>query len=169
LAFNLATEVNKAHREGYNRYNQKGVTFFEQPTQIKGAAQRLKLNEEVKTDVGKISAAGTPFAPADNQIANILSSLQYKNVFEGGTASFDDYYAGTVGKVGVETQRAKSAAEAQDGITKQLQNIRESISGVSLDEETTKMIEFQKNFDASARLIRTADEMMDTVLNLKRM
>lgn len=41
--------------------------------------------------------------------------------------------------------------------------MRESISGVSLDEETVKMIEYQKAFDASARLIRTADEMLDTV------
>ena len=51
----------------------------------------------------------------------------------------------------------------------QLGNIRESISGVSLDEETTKMIEYQKTYDASARLIRVADEMFDTVLNLKRL
>ena len=49
-----------------------------------------------------------------------------------------------------------------------MNNIRESISGVSLDEEATKLIEYQKSFDASARLIRTADEMFDTVLNLKR-
>tara|TARA_B100000609_G_C17222683_1_gene441584 strand:+ start:7235 stop:8626 length:1392 start_codon:yes stop_codon:yes gene_type:complete len=169
LAFQLTTEVNKAHVEGFNRYNKKGVLFFNQPQEIKGAAANMSLNQNVKTDVGNIAAAGQPFAPGDNQIANILSSLQYKNVFEDGTASFDDFYGGTVGQIGVETQRAKSAHEAQDGITKQLKNIRESISGVSLDEETTKMIEFQKNFDASARLIRTADEMMDTVLNLKRM
>jgi flagellar hook-associated protein 1 FlgK len=43
------------------------------------------------------------------------------------------------------------------------------VSGVSLDEETTKLIEYQKAFDASARLIKTADEMFDTVLNLKRL
>lgn len=169
LAFNLATEVNKAHVEGYNRYNQKGGLFFEQPLQVKGAAERLKLSEQLKSDVGRIAAAGSPNSPADNQIANILSSLQYKNVFEGGTASFDDFYAGTVGKIGVESQRAQSAMESQQSILSQLKNIRESISGVSLDEETTKMIEFQKNFDASARLIRTADEMMETVLNLKRL
>jgi flagellar hook-associated protein 1 FlgK len=51
----------------------------------------------------------------------------------------------------------------------QLNNIRESISGVSLDEETTDMVRFQKAFDASARIIKTADEMFDTVLNLKRL
>ncbi|MCB0363506.1 MAG: flagellar hook-associated protein FlgK, partial [Bdellovibrionales bacterium] len=71
--------------------------------------------------------------------------------------------------LGVQSARAASEHESQKDIVKQLQNIRESISGVSLDEETAKMIEFQKSFDASARLIRAADEMMDTVLNLKRL
>ena len=59
--------------------------------------------------------------------------------------------------------------ESQANILQQLTNIRESISGVSLDEETTNMIEFQKAFDASARVIKTADEMFDTILNLKRL
>jgi flagellar hook-associated protein 1 FlgK len=66
------------------------------------------------------------------------------------------------------SNRAGNEMEAQGDIVKQLTNIRESISGVNLDEETTKIIEFQKSFDASARLIRTADEMLETVLNLKR-
>ena len=68
----------------------------------------------------------------------------------------------------VTVNKANMTAEHQKGIVDQLKNIRESISGVSLDEETTKMIELQKSFDASARVIRTADEMFDTVLNLKR-
>lgn len=169
LAYGLATEVNKAHMAGFNRYNEAGQLFFNQPLDKDTAAQTLSVNSRVKEDVGRIAAAGEPNAPADNRIANILSSLQYKPVFLDGTASFDNFYSTTVGKVGVEAQRATSAMESQEGILSQLKNIRESISGVSLDEETTKMIEFQKNFDASARLIRTADEMMDTVLNLKRL
>lgn len=169
LAFGLATEVNKAHVEGFDRYNQKGTLFFQQPSDVKGAAENMAINKSLKEDVGRIAAAGSANSPADNRIANIMSALQYKPVFEEGTASFDDFYAGTVGKIGVETQRAQSAMESQESILSQLKNIRESISGVSLDEETTKMIEFQKNFDASARLIRTADEMMETVLSLKRL
>ena len=46
--------------------------------------------------------------------------------------------------------------------------MRESISGVSLDEEAAKMIEMQNAFDASARVIRTADEILETVINLRR-
>ena len=69
----------------------------------------------------------------------------------------------------VKGQQIVKRDGSEQDIVDQLQNIRDSISGVSLDEETTKMIEFQKGFDASARLIKTADEMMDTVLNLKRL
>ena len=59
--------------------------------------------------------------------------------------------------------------EHQKNVVDQLKNVRESISGVSLDEETTDMVKYQKAFDASARLIKVADEMFDTVLNLKRL
>ena len=74
-----------------------------------------------------------------------------------------------VGEVGIQTRRTQVAQDSQKNIVNQLKNIRESVSGVSLDEETTKLIEYQKSFDASARLIRTADEMFDTVLNLKKL
>ena len=127
------------------------------------------MNERIAEDVSRIAAAAAPGSPGDNRIANVLSSLQYKQTFDGGKATIDDFYSSMVGKVGIEAQRAVSSQSSQKDIVSQLKNIRESVSGVSLDEETTKMIEFQKSFDASARLIRTADEMMDTVLNLKRL
>ena len=85
-----------------------------------------------------------------------------------GDIDFDEFYNSMVGQVGIMTAKAMNAENSQSDIVKQLNNLRESVSGVSLDEETTKMIEFQKAFDASARLITTADEMMDTVLSLKR-
>ncbi len=169
LAYTLAWEVNGAHAEGFNRYNQKGVRLFELPTGRDGAASNIAVSRIVAEDVGQVAAAGAPDSPGDNRIANVLSSLQYKGIYEDGGTTLDAYYANVVGQIGVEAQRANSAHTSQKDIYAQLKNIRESVSGVSLDEETTKMIEYQKSFDASARLIRTADEMMDTVLNLKRL
>jgi DNA topoisomerase-1 len=104
--------------------------------------------------------------------ATIINTVQVRGYAVKGEdegTPRDDYYNSIVGKIGIETQRSNSAVESQKDIVDQLKNVRESISGVSLDEEATKMIEFQKAFDASARLVRTADEMMDTVLNLKRL
>ena len=169
LAYSLATEVNKAHVEGFNRYDQEGTLFFNQPGTAKGASSAISLNKAVLEDVNLIAAAAQDKAPGDNRIANIISALEYKQGMREGTSTFDDFYGGIVGQIGIEAQRANTAMESQKDIVSQLKNIRESVSGVSLDEETTKMIEFQKSFDASARLIKTADEMMDTVLNLKRL
>ncbi|WP_413586286.1 flagellar hook-associated protein FlgK [Bdellovibrio sp. HCB274] len=169
LAYTLSTEVNKAHIEGFDRHGKSGVLFFEQPNGVKGAATNMALNKTIFNDVSKIAAASRPDAAGDNTIANVISSLQYQQVMDGGTATMDDYYNTQVGQVGAMVQRAVKSQESQKNVMSQLTNIRESISGVSLDEETTKMIEFQKTYDASARLIKTADEMFDTVLNLKRL
>lgn len=169
LAYVLAKEVNKAHIEGFDNYGKSGVLFFDMPETLSGSAANLSLNKTISSDVGKIAAAGQSGAPGDNTVANIISSLQYQNIMERGNFTFDDYYNTQVGQIGTITQRAVKSQEAQKNILSQLSNIRESISGVSLDEETTKMIEFQKAYDASARLIKTADEMFDTILNLKRL
>lgn len=168
MAYTLASEVNKAHVRGFDRYNQEGQDFFVMPARLREAAKNIRVSDAILQDVGKIAAGAQPYAPGDNRIANVLSSLQYKPVF-GGTDTLDNYYSSIVGELGVQSSRATSEHNSQQDIVKQLENIRESISGVSLDEETAKMIEFQKSFDASARLIRTADEMMDTVLSLKRL
>jgi len=169
LAYTLATEVNKAHIEGFDKTGKSGVLFFEMPPSEKGAASNMALNKTIFNDVSRIATASRQDAPGDNTVANVISALQYRQVMDGGTATMDDYYNTQVGQVGAMAQRAVKAQESQKNVMSQLTNIRESISGVSLDEETTKMIEFQKTYDASARLIKTADEMFDTVLNLKRL
>lgn len=168
LAYTMAGEVNRVHVEGYDRFGQPGQAFFTPPAALEGASRNLTLNKAILEDVGRIAAGADPGAPGDNRIANVLSSLEYKTIMNDGSTTMGDYYGSVVGQVGLKTSQANSAHSTQKDIYKQLENIRESISGVSLDEETTKMIEFQKNFDASARLIRTADEMMDTVLNIRR-
>ncbi|MBX3039763.1 MAG: flagellar hook-associated protein FlgK [Bdellovibrionaceae bacterium] len=169
MAYKMAEEVNKAHIEGFDRYGRQGVLFFEMPKQVTGASDAISLNATIFNDVGRIAAASRPNAPGDNMVANIVSALQYQKVMDGGASTFDDFYNSQVGQIGTIAQRSVKTFEAQKNIVSQLSNIRESISGVSLDEETTKMIEFQRAYDASARLIRTADEMLETVINLKRL
>lgn len=168
IAYTLANEVNQAHTLGYDRSGRAGLQFFHMGDQVQGAASNFKLNEAIANDVNRIAAGAQANAPADNTVANVISRIQYKQVFDGGTATMDDYYNAQVGKIGVMTQQANKSFESQGNVVRQIEKLRESVAGVSLDEEATKMIEFQKAFDASARLIRVADEMFDTVLSLKR-
>jgi flagellar hook-associated protein 1 FlgK len=169
MAYMLATSVNEVHTQGFDAYNRKAGNFFELSMDSEHIADSLSLSSRVRDDVKSIAAAQQPNAPADNSIAMKISQLQYDGVMEDGQTTMDEYYNSMVGQVGIHARRSQSAQVAQSDVVKQLGNIRESISGVSLDEETTKLIEYQKAFDASARLIKTADEMFDTVLSLKRM
>ena len=136
---------------------------------VKHSSASLELTDRVTRDPLKIAAAGQAGAPGDNRVANAISQLQFENVMPNESSTVDEFYNSMVGEVGVQSRKILSSQESQKGIVNQLQNIRESISGVSLDEESTKLIEFQKAFDASARLIKTPMKMFDTVLNLKRL
>lgn len=169
LASTIVKEVNQAHVQGFDRTGQPATFFFEPINSETPPALGVKLSRLIVDDLNKIATGIEPTAPGDPTIAHVIAQIQNKSVFDGDAATLDDFYNSQVGKLGVLTQRSVKASEAQSEIVQQLAKLRESISGVSLDEEATKMIEFQKAFDASARLIRTADEMFDTVLNLKRL
>lgn len=168
MAFGLAQAVNEVHEQGYNAFNTPGTLFFEPMSSSKDAADNFRINAQVLADVGRISAGFDPNLPGDNRAANQIADLQHKKGLFDGNTSIDEYYNGMVAELGLRAQKANRQTEVQEGVVKQLENLRESISGVNLDEEVASMIEWQKQFDASARVIRTADEMLDTVLNIKR-
>jgi flagellar hook-associated protein 1 len=170
LTYNIASEVNKAHLEGFDRYSKQGVNFFDIPEDGSFYIENLKVSEAISKDVGRIAAAAKPNSPGDNTTANVIHSLQFKQVMGAEkTFTFDNFYNSKVGEVAVAAQKSQASLESQKNILEQSKNVRESVSGVSLDEEAQKMIEFQKSYEASARVIRMADEMFDTVLNLKRL
>lgn len=169
LAYNIANEVNRAHVEGFDRYNQQGQTFFDIPHDGTFSIDKMSLNKEILKDVGLIAAASKPNSPGDNNVAHVIQNLQFRSILGDGQYSFDNFYNSKVGEIGLMTQRNQSALESQKNTLDQLKNTRETISGVNLDEEAAKMIEFQKSYEASARMIRVADELFDTVLNLKRL
>ncbi len=172
MAYTLGTAVNDAHKEGFDSFGDPGEDLFSFSMAENSGdnyVEGMTLNETVFDDVGRLAVASRPNATGDASVANVISSMQYQKLMDDGRSSFDDYYNSQVGQLGAMSQRASKSREAQTNIIGQLNNIRESVSGVSLDEEATKMIEYQKAYDASARVIRTADEMFDTILNLKRL
>jgi len=167
LASEISNSVNDVHSQGYNTFNQTGVNLFD-PISEKDGAENMKVSAEVMGDVGRIAAGLDPNAPGDNRVANMISDIQNEKKFVDGTTSLDEYYNGIVAEMGLRTEKANHMLETQQGVVTQLENLRESYSGVNIDQEVANMVEWQKQFDASARIIRTADEMLDTVINLRR-
>ena len=86
----------------------------------------------------------------------------------GASSSVMSYYNAMVSSVGVDVQAAQNASDQGESYVAQLNNLRESNSGVSLDEEMTNMIKYQKAFQGAAKVITAATDMMDTVLGMVR-
>ncbi len=167
LAFSVANAVNEVHQKGFTQDGETGINFFDPVTEKKGAAASLALSDDIHESVGNIAAGLHPDAPGDNRNALAIANLQNARFLNDGHTTVDDFYNSIVSDVGVASARNKDALGQQAGIMTQLAKMREQVSGVSIDEETTNLMQFQHAFDASAKVIKVADEMMDTVLKLR--
>lgn len=185
IAYNFINTVNAVHRNGFvNRpiqmdeqgqpmqYDKQGLTtgvnFFKEPLSIKNAAGQMELSEAVTNDLSNIATALSPNSPGDNRVAIAISKLQHERVMGEGTATLEEYFLQTVGKVGLEAGKANLDAEQAEGLITQANSLRERISGVSIDEETANMVRYQHAYEASAKVMQTANEMFDTVIGIKR-
>ncbi|MCC7202953.1 MAG: flagellar hook-associated protein FlgK [Nitrospirae bacterium] len=124
---------------------------------------------EVAIDVNerdKIAAAVTATGnKGDNRNALDLIALQDALIIDGNS-SFSSYYGSMVGDIGVRSQYIKNQYSAQEFSSEHLRNMRESVSGVSLDEEMTNLMKYQLAYEASARLITIGNELFDALLGI---
>lgn len=79
--------------------------------------------------------------------------------------TIDSYFKDAISKLGVDSQQAQKMVKNQGALLAQLETRRESISGVSLDEEMTNMIQFQRSYEANAKMISVIDQLLDVVVN----
>ena len=101
--------------------------------------------------------SGTGTAAGANDIARAIAALA------NGTA--DNLYATLVTRVGHDVSVAEASALSSDALRKTIQNRKLSVAGVSLDEEMTNMIRFQRAYQASSRTMSAMDEMLDVLIN----
>ncbi|MFZ9594992.1 MAG: flagellar hook-associated protein FlgK [Bdellovibrionia bacterium] len=168
LAYGITQAINGVHSQGVNAQGETGVNYFKRLETQERAAEFFDLSDEVKGDSRRIATALEANAPGDNRIAVAISSLQYEKIIGEGQSTADDWFNSIVSDVGVASSRVRSAMNHQKDVVTQLSKIRDQISGVSIDEESANLIQFQHTFDASAKVIQVADEMLKTILQLKR-
>jgi len=132
------------------------------------AASGMSVSSAITANTKKIAAGTT--TNGDGANALLMASLQNELVFNSvtlssgsGSYTFDEYYNAVVSTIGIESFSAQATLRQQEGIMLQLNSRRESISGVSIDEEMIKMIKFQQAYNASARMISVVDEMLDAL------
>jgi len=146
----LATQVNDLHTAA-------GVPPFFATTPPDSAATLTVLvtAETIRTS-GTTDASGNP-VPGENDLALAVSELR-------GDAP-DREYRAFVGRVGAEVRDARRAESNAEVLVASVDDNRQSVSGVSLDEEMSNLVRFQRSYQASARAMSTMDEMLDVLIN----
>jgi len=129
----------------------------------------IKVNPDLLKDSSSVAAGfgenGRAANPGNGDAAAAIASVRNNMVMVGRHATFDDYFANTIGNIGLLGEQSGRALATENHLMKYLRDLRQSISGVSVDEELSNMIKFQKGYEASARFITTVNSMLDTLIN----
>jgi len=161
LAVYLAKSVNDIHKTGENLNGTTGVAFFDE--NITGAAD-FQVNQSIVDDPSFIASRLPEEEEGSGSIAQSLADLRSKKTMNGGSA--DEFYQGMLTDIGNKINEAGFMENSQRNIVQQLQNQKDSVTGVSLDEEMTKMVQFQQAYQAAAKIVNTVNSMVETVLSI---
>jgi flagellar hook-associated protein 1 FlgK len=154
VAQGLIGQVNDLHDDGYDLDGNPGGPFFQGTD-----ARTIRVAFQDPRRVAAAGSWGGDGEPGNGDVARRIAQLR-------GSDAIDGEYRTLVAEVGVRSQEARRQVAYQELLADQVRLRREATSGVSLDEEMTNMIRFQHAYDAAARMVRTVDEMVRTLLDM---
>lgn len=161
LAVNIAVRVNEAHKNGFNLDDVTGINFFAEG--ITGAHD-FSISSDIANNANLIASSGEAGKPGDGSVATQIADLKNGNVMSGYSAN--EFYNQMVSGIGKKVQEADFLKTSQEKLVLNLKNQRDAISGVSLDEEMTRLIEFEQAYQAAAKLISTVSDISQTIINM---
>ena len=161
LAYDIGTQVNLQNEQGLDGNGNPAGALFILPATPNGAAAQI---EAQTTNPAAVAAAGTGEGSAGNTNASALTNLATATIAGGQTAS--GFLASFLGQIGSDTSGATTDNSAQQAALTQLTAQRDSLSGVSLDEEASKLTQYQRAYQAAAQVFNIANSVMASALNL---
>jgi flagellar hook-associated protein 1 FlgK len=160
FAFDVASAVNTQHAAGFGLDGGTGRNLFA-VTGPTGAARSLALDPALvgRPDlVAAASSAASLPGGADNAV--LLAQLSSQKIGSGLTRTTTEAYSDLIGDVGQRKAGAQQDAELRGAVLSQAKSMRDSVSGVSMDEEMISLTRFQRAYQAATKLVSTADELL---------
>jgi flagellar hook-associated protein 1 FlgK len=162
LAVDLATAFNAVHGTGFHAGGAGADLFGYSPAEPAKTLARVITNP---AELATATTAGPPFPAFDGTIAERLAGLRTTLAANGGTTSLPDALHGIVVTLGREVSSLTTASETQVGLAQAAERARMSVHGVSVDEEMVSLMEYQRMYEAAARVITAVDQSLDTLIN----
>jgi flagellar hook-associated protein 1 FlgK len=130
----------------------------------------IGVNQVIANDPALLSSSfsADPAESGDNTAALALANVRSLEVLGGDTQTLNDYYQSTVVQIGIDTRANQEQFDVEDAFVADFDRRRQEVSGVDLNEEVTLLLQFQRAFEAAARIITTTDRMLETLINVAR-
>lgn len=154
-----------AQADAVNALN--GAQFAVSP--VNNPAGYIQINRAIKNDVLSVAAAfrdnSGNINNGDGRAAVEIAAIRNTKVMIGHERTLDDYFADSVTNVGLKGEQAETNLNSHTAMMNDLRNLRDSISGVNIDEELADIIKFQHGYNAAAKFVTVWDSLLDTVIN----
>ncbi len=161
LASELVSTVNSSHQAGVDLDGNAGGDFFGAT-----AGDEARSISLVLTDFRNLAAAAPGAGIGDGTNVQAMADLRDFQVPGLGSETFGDYYSQIVFDVGMASRGIQTNLNLQEKILDQLETQRESVSGVSLDEEAVNLMQYQRAYQASSKLLQVLDSLLEETLNI---
>ena len=162
LAGTMISQVNTIHNSGYNASGGTGNTFF-----TGSDASDIGVSSTLTSDPSQRQLSSSSTTTGDTSLALKIANLASTAQSALNNATFGDAYDTTVAGLGSALNTANTQVTDQTQVTNMLATQRSSVSGVSVDEEMTNLMTFQRAYQASAQLVTTVNTMMGDLLAMK--
>lgn len=160
----LITSINDLHRTGYGLDGSTGEDFF-----VGAGASDIYVSSRLtdgEEGLRRIAASSTEDGlEGKNDIALAMAKVAERKLLNNGSATLGEFLGSVVSKVGSWAQEAEINTEHYSLLIENLDAKRQSISGVSMEEETTNMLRFNQGFNAAAKILTMMDQMLDVIIN----
>lgn len=163
LAFDFASAANAAHSAGFGLDGVTGRALFDVGATAAGAAQGLKVSSAVAGNPNALAAAGSAAElPGGNSGALALAGIGTQSL--GGLGTAAARFGSLAGKLGTFQTSASSSRELREDTLHMATTLRDQVSGVSLEEEMVDLSRYQRAFEASMKVLRVADELLEGLI-----
>lgn len=163
LASAMVTEVNQLHRAGTGPEGTISVDFFDND---KISASNIAVDARILEDLNNIAASGDGNT-GDNGVALEIAGLRNATDIAGLQGdTVEGYFFTLLGEVGARSKEAQTMAENHRLFSSQIDNRRQSVQGVSLNDEASNLVLFQRAYQAAARMVSIIDDLMEVTINL---
>ena len=165
LAYDVATSVNAVHSANAGLDGVTGRNLFVQPTGVAGAAAAFDVDPAVAADSTLLATAAPGAGPGDSSGAVALAALRSSKVAGGGTMTLGEAALDVIADVAYATSGAAGDATRDELVGAHLAGLRDSISGVDLDEELANLARFEHAATALTRFVSTVDDMLSDLIH----